>query len=218
MIFHNVLLPGNIEAEKFLSSSHGGTLMKRLKLSPNDLRFKVVPEPPSYWENPYSSDPNEVLIVEGLATYNTLRECLSYKREWEFGPIPRFLVWGEGYHIETTIDYLAELTDDIQSLAIRYLGDMDYEGYNIFANVKRKKPYLNISLGHSFYSFLSSYSNYATPVWTHQRVVQDTLELLKEQCKDHPETYQVIEGLWKENKRIAQEIISLETMFQKGEG
>lgn len=219
MIFKNEPLPDNIDAEKFLLSPEGTRLLSRLKLTEKDLKYKIVREPFHYWENKLAPDThsNETLIIEGLATYNTLKEIMQRELSWNFGPIPRYIIWGEGYRIERTIDYLHEITENPKELVIRYMGDMDYEGYNIFINLKQKNRALNISLAHAFYSFLAFHANeFATSVLTKQRVVESYLPLLEAEFQDYKEVYQTIEDLWRNNKRIAQECLNLETIYRKG--
>ncbi|QFT87685.1 hypothetical protein FIU87_03385 [Bacillus sp. THAF10] len=219
MLFRNEKCPNDIEAEKFLSSPEGSRLLNRLKLTEKELKYKIVREPFHYWENKKAPETHnqEVIIVEGLATYNTLKEILTLELPWNFGPIPRYLIWGEGYRIERTIDYLNEIADNPKDLIIRYVGDMDYEGYNIFVNLKQKNWDLNISLAHAFYSFLAFQAEeFSTSVFTKQRIVESYLPVLKAEFEGYEEVYLAIEELWRNNKRIAQECLNFETIYQKG--
>ncbi|WP_010170522.1 Wadjet anti-phage system protein JetD domain-containing protein [Bacillus coahuilensis] len=219
MLFKNEQLPDDIEAEKYLASSHGVSLMNRLKLSPEDLLYKVVHEPFQYWKNEAVPENylHEVLVVEGLSTYQTLKEVIIRQLHWNFGPIPHYLVWGEGYRICNTLDYLKDITDDPTQLTIRYSGDIDYEGFNIYFDVKSKYTDFNILLAHPFYSFLISFSNeVATAVFKNQNLIEKNLDLLKEEFENHKETFEGIQALWNERKRIAQECINFETLYIKG--
>ncbi|MCT2347107.1 DUF2220 domain-containing protein [Niallia taxi] len=220
MLFKREKLPDNIEAEKFLASKEGVRLMRRLKLIPEDLAFKVVREPFHYWKNPTAPEAHkqEVLIVEGLSTYHTLKEMMEKGLPWKFGPVPTYLIWGEGYRIEKTISYLQDVTPGkVTDLVIRYMGDLDYEGYNIYFGLKEKNPELNISLAHAFYSFLVHYSDeFATKVHTAQRVVDRYLPLLKGEFEQYEEVYPLLKRLWNDNLRIAQEAINIETILRKG--
>lgn len=220
MLFKYEQLPDDIEAEKYLSSSHGMSLMNRLRLSPKDLLYKVVHEPFQYWKNEavHESYLNEVLVVEGLSTYQTLKEALIQKLPWKFGPIPHYLIWGEGYRICSTLEYLTDITDYPTQLIIRYAGDIDYEGFNIYFDAKNKYKDFNISLAHHFYSFLTSLANEAaTSVLKKQKIVEKNLHLLQEEFKEDKETFDVIKELWKQRKRIAQECINFETLYFKGD-
>lgn len=219
MLFKYKQLPDDIEAEKYLASWYGTSLMKRLQLTPEDLLYKVVHEPFQYWKNEAVPENylHEVLVVEGLSTYQTLKEVLIRQLPWNFGPIPHYLVWGEGYRICSTLDYLKDITDDPTQLTIRYSGDIDYEGFNIYFDAKNKHRDFNISLAHHFYSFLISFSNeVATSVLKKQKVIEKNLYLLQEEFKDHKETFEVIKALWNQRKRIAQECINFETLRNEG--
>lgn len=217
MLFNNISLPKNIEAEKFLSTSEGVAFMNRLKLTEKELCCKVVREPFEFWENARALDQHEVLIVEGLPTYNTIKEILLKGFPWIFGPLPYFLIWGEGYRIESTINYLHEITSDVKELKIRYLGDMDYEGFNIYFNLKRKNKDLNIILAHSLYEFLSKHvANFSAKVHKDQRVIYEVLDFLRGELQNNEDVLNIVEILWKEKKRIAQETINLETIFNEG--
>lgn len=219
MIFKNEELPANIEAEKFLSSIEGQRLLNRLRLTEEDLLFKIAREPFTHLINERAPQTHnhEVLIVEGYPTYHTLKTMIERDLPWNFGPVPRFLIWGEGYRIHRTIDFLYELCLDPQELTIRYIGDMDYEGFNIYIELKRKNAQLTINLAHAFYSFLSHYVNeFAANVLTNQRIDDSYLLILKEEVKEYKEVHEVINYLWKHGKRIPQECINLETIFKKG--
>ncbi|MFT9849990.1 Wadjet anti-phage system protein JetD domain-containing protein [Aneurinibacillus sp. REN35] len=219
MLFKNEQLPDDIEAEKYLASSAGARLMNRLQLKPQDLLYIVVHEPFHYWKNEAVPENNlhEVLVIEGLSTYQTLKEVLIRQLSWNFGPIPHYLIWGEGYRICKTLDYLRDITDDPTQLTIRYSGDIDYEGFNIYFDAKNKYRQFNITLAHSFYAFLISFSNEAaTNVLTDQNVIERNLFLLQEEFKNHKEVFEGVKALWNERKRIAQECINFETLFIKG--
>lgn len=220
MLFKNQHLPDGIEPEKFLSSSHGKLLLSRIKLTEDDLLFKVVREPLHYWRNDGALEEqqtaNEVLVIEGLSTYYTLREMLMRNLPWNFGPIPHYLIWGEGYRISSTLDYLQDITANPNELTIRYTGDIDYEGFNIYLELKSRYKELNISLAHPFYKFLITFSEeLATDIVTNQRIVDKNLYLLHQEFKDNEEIYQGIEKLWITRKRIPQECINFENIIKK---
>jgi hypothetical protein len=219
MLFKNANLPDEIEPEKFLASIHGQRLLSRLNLTQEDLKFKIVREPFHFWEHKRYPEQHskEVLVIEGLSTYETLKLILSKGLPWNFGPIPRYLIWGEGYRISNTLDYLHELSEYPRDLTIRYSGDLDYEGFNIYLELKQRYKELNVSLAHSFYSFLITFiDGFATTIDKKQRVVDRHLVMLQLEFKDFPETFGGIQKLWKEEKRIPQECLNLETIFNKG--
>ncbi|TNO91105.1 hypothetical protein FHR08_12170 [Bacillus cereus] len=219
MLFRSEKFHDDIEAEKYLASSAGSRLMNRLQLKPADLLYKVVHEPFHYWKNEAVPENylHEVLIVEGLSTFQTLKEVLIQQLPWKFGPIPHYLIWGEGYRISKTLEYLNDIISDPTQLTIRYTGDIDYEGFNIYFDAKSKYRDLNILLAYPFYSFLSSFSNeFATNILTEQKVNNKNLFLLQDEFKNYKEVFEVINKLWDERRRIAQECINFDTLFKRG--
>ncbi|MGD6803944.1 Wadjet anti-phage system protein JetD domain-containing protein [Rossellomorea aquimaris] len=219
-LFKHIKLPDKIEPEKFLSSSSGKALMNRLNLTPADLKYKWVREPFHFWKNEKASAANmrEVLIIEGLPTYNTIKEYLQTDLPWYFGPFPGLIVWGEGYRIESTINYLQEVAGKVESLNIRYLGDLDYEGFNIFINLKQKNRRLHISLALPFYLFLLKFkTEFKTGVTKKQRIVEKNLIHLRQEFVGYEVEFGVLHELWMHKERIAQECINFETILRKGE-
>ncbi|WP_413299694.1 hypothetical protein AA0X95_16550 [Bacillus sp. 1P10SD] len=219
MLFKNMQLPDEIEPEKLLASSYGQRLLSRLNLTPEDLSYRVVREPFHYWENKQCPEQHqqEVLVIEGLSTFETLKWILINGLPWNFGPIPHYVVWGEGYRISDTLDYLYELNPNPKELTIRYTGDLDYEGYNIYLGLKQRYKEWNISMAHAFYSFMISFiEEFAAPIHKNQRVVDRHLMMLQQEFKEYPQTFEGIQRLWQEQKRIPQECLNLETIFNKG--
>lgn len=216
MLFSHVNLPDNMEAEKFLSSDEGRKLLNRLSLSDEQLLCQKIREPFQYWINPYATNEKEVLIVEGLSTYNTLTKILRQKKPWQLGPNPNYVIWGEGYRIHNTISYLHELADNPKKLTIRYIGDIDYEGLNIYVELKKKNPELGIQLATNIYTYLLRYiESYSSIVHKQQRIAKENLVFLKEDLKEHPFIYEGIKELWEKRKRLPQECINEELLFTK---
>jgi len=219
MLFKTVNLPKDIEPEKFLSSKYGQKLLNRLNLSSEDLRYQVVREPFHYWENKYypMQHNREVLVIEGLSTYETLKEMLSNDLPWIFGPVPRYLIWGEGYRIHNTLDYLHEVDKNPEHLTIRYTGDIDYEGFNIYVELKNRYKELNLSLAHPFYSFLVSYMDeFSVDIFKKQRMKEKYIYFLQNEFAEFEDTFDRIKKLWDGGKRIPQECINHETILKKG--
>jgi hypothetical protein len=221
MLFNQLQLPDNMEPEKFLSSPAGQQLLNRLSLSPKDLMCKVVREPFHYWRNEQSPSQyaNEILVIEGLSTYLTVKDILeNHFTLWKFGPVPAYLIWGEGYRICNTLEYLEVLRDDPRELRITYAGDIDYEGFNIYLEMKNRYRNLNISLAYPFYSFLLSYTDkFASEIHKKQRVVEKNLLLLQEEFQGYEQIFEEIKQLWNTRKRIAQECFNPDTILSGGD-
>ncbi|NGY88311.1 hypothetical protein F6Y05_35485 [Bacillus megaterium] len=104
MLFHD-LDTGSVEPEKFLSSTSGETLLRRLSLSVEDLHCRVIRESFTYWKDEYKdfSTINDVLIVEGLATYNTFKSLMS-KAKWYWSEKPELLIFGGGKRLSLALN------------------------------------------------------------------------------------------------------------------
>ncbi|MBU8729730.1 DUF2220 domain-containing protein [Cytobacillus oceanisediminis] len=208
-----------METEKYLASREGRALLKRLELDERELGFEVVKEPFIYWENEKAPlhHRKEVLIVEGLATFHTLKKILQKGFSWNIGPIPYLLIWGAGHRIEGTIPYLEDIVEDPNELTIRYAGDIDYTGFDIFYNLQKKNKHLSLHLAYDLYQFLCSFGqDYAHTIDNEQVRKDSLLAQIQIDFNDYPECYQVIEHLWKNRLRIPQELLNLETLIRKG--
>ncbi|RMC93030.1 hypothetical protein D9O40_18300 [Clostridium autoethanogenum] len=219
LIFNEISSNLNHEPEKFLSSDEGKTLLNRLNLSYEDLNCEVVREPFDFW---ISSDTpinkmSEVLIIEGLATYHTLKNMLKKNLHWELGPKPHILIWGAGRKIEGTIDYLYDIVPQPEKLNIRYAGDIDSEGLDIFYNLKTKNKHLNIRIATDFYNFLTSLGmGYSKYIFTNQRKIDSVLHEIEPEFLEYPAAFSIIQFLWFNKMRIPQEFINLETLTKEG--
>jgi hypothetical protein len=207
------------EPEKYLSSPEGKQLLKRLKLDGIKLGFEVVKEPFIYWENlnaPHFHR-NEVLIVEGLSTFHTLKHIFQRNIALALGPIPSLLIWGAGHRIESTIDYLEDIKGAPEDLSIRYAGDIDYTGFEIYYNLVQKNKHLSIRFAIEYYAFLCSFGlDNAHPIKKEQIKRDKLLPYIRHDFQHHPETLNVLEHLWHERLRIPQELLNIETLFEKG--
>lgn len=218
-IFNDASKILNCEPEKFLSSSEGKTLLNHLNLTYNDLNCEVIREPFDFWINSMmdSENKSEILIIEGLATYNSIKNILKNQVYWKLGTIPYIVIWGAGRQIEGTINYLNDIIPNPQTLRIRYAGDIDSEGLDIFYNLKNKNKHLNIILATHFYDFLITYFFSASkPIITNQRRIFTVLESIKAEFKSNSDIFSKIEYLWFNKLRIPQEFINLETLTKEG--
>lgn len=219
LIFNEISAYLNNEPEKFLSSSDGKALLNKLNLSYDDLNCKVVREPFDFWISPDIpiSQMSEALVIEGLATYHTLKNMLKKNLYWKLGPKPQILIWGAGRKIEGTIDYLYDIVPNPEKLHIRYAGDIDSEGLDIFYNLKRKNKHLNIIIAAKFYDFLTSRGlEYSKNILTEQRKIDSVLSEMEIEFSEHPSTFSSIKTLWFNKMRIPLEFINLETLAKEG--
>lgn len=124
--------------EKYLRKSSASTLIKKLGLSLVNLNVYNTPEPFFYYMN--NKEVNTVLIIENKDTWFTLRKILKENpNSTVWGYNVGVLVYGEGKKILSSIDFLYE--DDLSLLhnpQIKYWGDLDYEGINIYYELKNR--------------------------------------------------------------------------------
>ncbi|MEC0276167.1 Wadjet anti-phage system protein JetD domain-containing protein [Peribacillus frigoritolerans] len=219
MMFNNERWIKGMEAEKWLNSPDGHTIMNRLKIKPEHLHFKEIREPFIYWQNEDCPlhHKKEVLIVENLATFHTMKFLLNQKTLWRFGPIPHLLIWGAGSRIEGTIDYLQDVVKDPLELSIRYAGDIDYEGFAIYYRLKEKNKHLSLSLAIPIYKFMTEHGlKYKSFITKDQRMTIGNLSKLKTELESYPDIYNVLEKLWHERERVAQEVFNIELLISEG--
>lgn len=219
LIFNEISAYLNDEPEKFLSSSEGKGVLNKLNLSYNDLNCEVVREPFDFWisHDIPINQMHEVLIIEGLATYHTLKNILKNNLNWKLGPKPSILIWGAGRKIEGTIDYLYDIVPRPEKLNIRYAGDIDSEGLDIFYNLKKKNKNLNIIIAANFYDFLTSQGlEYSKCIFTNQRKIDSILSEIESEFFECPYAFSIIKSLWFNKMRIPQEFINFETLTKEG--
>ena len=219
IIFNGIANLSSNEPEKYLASSEGRTLLNRLNLTNKDLNYEIVREPFVFWiNNKVSNDSrSEVLIIEGLATYHTLKKILQQELEWKLGPVPYILIWGAGRRIEGTIDYLHDIVQTPEKIIIRYAGDIDWEGFDIFHSLKNKNKNLDIVLATEFYDFLVCYGlHYAKKISTDQKRVDSILHSIQAEFVESSVTFSKLQHLWFNNMRLAQEFINLDTLTKEG--
>ncbi|WP_456364311.1 Wadjet anti-phage system protein JetD domain-containing protein [Priestia aryabhattai] len=214
MLFCN-LDTGNVEPEKFLSSASGETLLKRLSLSVEDLNCKIIRESFTYWKET-EKDLNaitDVLIVEGLATYNTFKSLMAENR-WYWSKRPEILIFGGGKKILSSFEYMQTLFGKRKNMVIRYFGDLDPEGYSIYSFLKERYSSYRINLDIDCYRFLLAVGkDYAKSIMTQQLHIEDSYkQVLKELSGKIPEAKSVLEELWDKKLRIAQEALNLEVI------
>ena len=117
--------------EKFLKKDSTKTLLNNLSLSLEKLNIYNTPEPFFYYINDKSI--NNILIIENKDTWFTIRRILKENPRKIFGYDIGLLIYGEGKKIISSIDFLNEKElSFLDNPSIKYWGDIDYEGINIY--------------------------------------------------------------------------------------
>lgn len=216
MLFSGEAFLGESEAEKWLDSQEGKALMKKLKLTPEQLRYYEAREPFIYWRNDQVLN-SHILIIENLSAYHTCKELLKRGDRWDFGPVPHLLIWGGGSRIESTIHYLEEVIPDPKTAVIHYAGDLDYSGISIYVRLKEKNKSLHITPSQPFYNFMIEKGvGFRERILKDQRRVDSHLTKFLSEFND-PHMVSTITLLWFHRERIAQEVVNEQLMFWEGD-
>ena len=187
-------------------------ILKRLKVSHEDLKMKKYGEMFIYWNNGVK-DIKNIIILENHSTFFT------YKRIAEnygdiLGFIPDALIYGEGKKIENSFSFVEEIAD-ISNVEVLYFGDIDSEGFGIYSRLKERYPHVNIRLQHDAYKHLIHLCNRYYPLDGQQKnpaYLDCFLEEMKEYLdKDNLKKLQYI---WDKNFRIPQELINYEYLLK----
>lgn len=199
--------------EKFITSRKDRSkgrygILKRLKLTEEDLKIKKYGEMFIYW-NRGVKNIQKIIILENHSTFFT------YKRIMEgYGNILGFaadaLIYGAGKKIENSFAFIEELTD-LSDVEILYFGDVDSEGFGIYDRLKTRYPKVNIKLHQKAYMHLISICHRDYPLGG-QKKNQIYFDNFIEEMKDEltQEHLEKLKDIWDKDFRIPQELISYE--------
>ncbi|MFK3957888.1 Wadjet anti-phage system protein JetD domain-containing protein [Guptibacillus hwajinpoensis] len=203
-----------IEAEKFLSSNKGKQLLDKIGINLSDLKCKIVREEFLWWKDLDIRLVNlrKILIVEGLATYNTIKELLVTSK-WPFKYRPDMVIFGSGYKIHSSFEYIEDLFINTRNLDIKYFGDLDPEGFQIYFQLKNRYRSHSIQLAVELYHYLLDRGyQYKTLVLTEQSFIKNSYIRIWEELGLHPQLKLILENLWAEKLRVPQEALNKETI------
>lgn len=194
--------------EKFLSSNKGKSFLNRINLTLHDLKIEEKQNEFEYWISAdFDKMPKiRVLIIEGKATYRTLKKQLA-KNEWIFEKRPGLLIFGQGNGIISTFPYIERLLREKNS-TISYAGDIDPSGLSIYYTLVHRFPEYHIQLAEDIYEFMMMKQQYY-PQQTSQVLVSGAEQYFK---THFPHLYHQIEPLFTEGLRIPQEVINFDTI------
>lgn len=119
--------------------SRGEQILRKLKLDYRDIGCEETKEPFFAFrcKNYEALEKKSVLIVENKDTFWTAKkQLLDIRRNPEID----LLIYGEGKKILQSFSYISEYDIDPNIDVIRYFGDIDPEGINIFCDLKHKYP------------------------------------------------------------------------------
>ncbi len=187
-------------------------ILKRLKLSYEDLKMKKYGEMFIYWNRGIQNIRN-IIILENHSTFFTYKKVAENKGHI-LGFIPDALIYGEGKKIENSFSFLEEIAN-IDNVEILYFGDIDSEGFGIYYRLKERYSNVNIRLDHNAYSHLISICNRYYPLDGQQKnpvYLNYFLEEMKEHLDD--KNISKLKYIWDNDFRIPQELINYEYLLK----
>ncbi|SME45613.1 hypothetical protein BACERE00185_05027 [Bacillus mobilis] len=200
--------------EKFLGSNNGKSFLSRLNLNPHDLKIEPKKEKFRYaMRADFAMKSNvNVLIIEGEATFETFEYLLNVNpSKWFFGTCPDLLIYGQGSGILSRFPFIKSFISD-KIATIRYSGDIDPSGLNIFYTLVTRFPQYEIQLAEELYDFMLLQEK-TYPIRT-QQVISESTQLHFQSY--FPCLYKRIETLFVNKQRIPQEIVNFDTIALGG--
>lgn len=202
--------------EKFLTKRRESLkgrygILKRLRLSYEDLKMKKYGEMFIYW-NRGTRDIKNVIILENHSTF------FSYKRIAEkgkaiYGFYPDILIYGEGKKIESSFSFMEEVAD-LSNIKVLYFGDVDSEGFGIYSRLKGRYEGVDISLQRDAYLDLISLcqSDYPSNQSLNSLYLQCFLDEMEDFLGAKLRTKFL--DIWEKGYRIPQELINYEYLLK----
>lgn len=197
--------------EKFLMDSDGFPdgkgFLARIGISEDQLKMVNYGEPFVFWMKPGKEmkEIKRVLIVENLSFFHTAIKLLEANRlDYE----PELIIYGEGTKIERSFAFFFQMFPKTSYL-FYYAGDLDAAGYGILIRLIEKYPDSCIKPALKIYRKMLECiekSNDQKIGQTHNLKYRDPF--FQWFSEDEQE---LLMQLWKENKRIPQEVLTIET-------
>ena len=197
--------------EKFLLDSDsfpdGKGFLARIGISEDKLRMVNYGEPFVFWikQGKEMKDIQRILIVENLSFFHTSIKLLeSNQLDYE----PELIIYGEGTKIELSFSFFFRMFP-VKSYLFYYAGDLDAAGYGILIRLIEKYHDCSIQPALKIYrKMLQCFE---------QRNDQKSGQTQNLKYRDlffqwfTVEEQALLMQLWEENKRIPQEVLTIET-------
>ncbi len=197
--------------EKFLldgiSFPDGKGFLARIGISEEHLKVLNLGEPFVFWmkQGKELKDIQRVLIVENLSFFHTSIQLLEADQlDYE----PELIIYGEGTKIERSFSFFFQMFPP-KSYLFYYAGDLDAAGYGIITRLIEKYPDCCIQPAMKIYRKMLECLD--------QRNDQKSRQVQNLKSRDvffqwfTEEEQEVLMQLWQENKRIPQEVLTIET-------
>jgi hypothetical protein len=197
--------------EKFLIDSdsfpEGKGLLARIGISEDQLKMVNYGEPFVFWmkQGIEIKDIQRVLIVENLSFFHTSIKLLEANQlDYE----PELIIYGEGAKIERSFSFFFRMFPS-KTYLFYYAGDLDSAGYGILIRLIEKYSGCSIQPALKIYRKMLDCLD--------QRNDQKQGQIQNIKYRDiffqwfTEEEQALLLQLWKENKRIPQEVLTIET-------
>ena len=197
--------------EKFLLDSElfpeAKGFLTRIGVSEEQLKIIHLGEPFVFWlkQGKEIKEIQRVLIIENLSFFHTAIKLLEMNQlDYE----PELIIYGEGTKIERSFSFFFRMFPE-KNYLIYYAGDLDAAGYGILVRLMEKYPDVCIEPALKIYrKILECYDqrNDRKPGQSRYDIYNDRFfEYFTE------EEQELLTQLWQENKRIPQEVLTIET-------
>ena len=187
-------------------------ILKRLRLSHEDLKMKKYGEMFIYW-NKGVQDIKKIIILENHSTFFTYKRIAENKGDI-LGFEPDILIYGEGKKIENSFSFLEEIAN-VSDVEVLYFGDIDSEGFGIYYRLRERYPNINIRLQYVAYNHLISICKRYYPLGGQEKNLS-YLNYFLEETKDYltDKSFGEIKYIWDNDFRIPQELINYEYLLK----
>lgn len=186
-------------------------ILKRLGLSYQDLYANYTYEPFFYYINTDYRQENEektILIIENKDTFWTIVRTIQKLK------LPKIymVIYGEGKKIIKSFSFINELNVSFED-DIKYFGDIDFEGINIYETLKEKYSSYKISVYKIGYETILDIENEPEKIRTAQNINSEKItKFMKEFTTEYKNK---LERIFQNKKYIPQEVFNLEVASEK---
>ncbi|MGN7940970.1 Wadjet anti-phage system protein JetD domain-containing protein [Virgibacillus sp. 6R] len=197
--------------EKFLVDSsefpEGKGFLTRIGVSEEQLKMERYGEPFVFWlkQGKEINEIQRVLIVENLAFFHTSIQLLEAGQlDYE----PELIIYGEGKKIEQSFSFFFKLFPP-KSYLFYYAGDLDAESYGILIRLMERYPDCCIQPALKTYRKMLECFDQRNDQKRGQTQNTKYRDIFIQWFTD--EEQELLVQLWQENKRIPQEVLTIET-------
>ena len=197
--------------EKFLldgdSFPEGKGFLARIGISGDRLKMVNYGEPFVFWmkQGKEMKDIQRVLIVENLSFFHTSIKLLEADLlDYE----PELIIYGEGTKIERSFSFFFRMFP-AKSYLFYYAGDLDAAGYGIIIRLIEKYPDCSIQPALKIYRKMLECLEQRNDQNQGQQQNSKYRDLFFQWFTEEEQV--LLMQLWQENKRIPQEVLTIET-------